>query len=66
MLTTYIGTYTIDIAKGLAETYMKNKLIVDTYGTFNWTLLILVIAFTVYCVYKSCTEELKIRFGRHE
>ena len=66
MLTTYVGTYTIDIAKGLAETYMKNKLIVDIYGTFNWTLFILVLAFIAYCICKASTEEIKVRFGRHE
>lgn len=66
MLTTYVGTYTIDIAKGLAETYMKNKFIADTYSTFNWTLFILVLVFIVYCICKTCTEEIKIRFGEHE
>lgn len=59
MLTNYIGTYTIDVAKGLAETYMRNKLIVDMQSNFNWTVFILVIAFVLYWFFKASIETSK-------
>ena len=59
MLTNYIGTYTIDVAKGLTETYLRNKLITDMQSNFNWTVFILVIAFVVYWFFKSCIEASK-------
>lgn len=59
MLTNYIGTYTIDVAKGLAETYMRNKLIVDMQSNLNWMVFILVIAFVLYWFFKASIEASK-------
>jgi len=59
MLTNYVGTYTINIMNELAQTYMRNKLIIDMQSNFNWTVFILVIAFVVYWFFKSCIEASK-------
>ena len=59
MLTNYIGTYTIDVAKGLAETYMRNKLIVDLQSNFNATVTIIVIALGLYWFFKASIETSK-------
>jgi len=59
MLTNYIGTYTIDVAKGLTETYMRNKLIVDMQFNFNWTVFIIVLAFGLYWFFKASIEASK-------
>ena len=65
MLTNYIGTYTIDVAKGLTETYMRNKLIIDMQSNFNWTVFILVIAFVLYWFFKASIEASKNDKGRY-
>lgn len=65
MLTNYVGTYTINIINELAQTYMRNKLIVDIQSNFNWTVFILVIAFVVYWFFKSCIEASKNDKGRY-
>lgn len=59
MLTNYVGTYTIDVAKGLTETYMRNKLIVDMQSNFNWTVFLVVLAFGLYWFFKASIETLK-------
>jgi len=59
MLTNYIGTYTIDVAKGLTEIYMRNKLIVDMQSNLNWTVFIIVIAFVLYWFFKASIETSK-------
>ena len=56
MLTNYIGTYTIDVAKGLAETYMRNKLIIAMQSNFNWTIFIIVLAFVLCWFFKAYIE----------
>lgn len=65
MLTNYIGTYTLDVAKGLAETYMRNKLIIDMQSNFNWTVFILVIAFVLYWFFKASIETEKNNKDRY-
>lgn len=62
MLTNYIGTYTIDVAKSLTETYMRNKLIVSFESTFIVILVLAVAAYLIYSVSKCCMEE--VRNGR--
>lgn len=47
MITNYIGTYTIDVAKGLAETYMRNQLISSFNSTF---ITIIIVVATLYCL----------------
>ena len=59
MLTNYIGTYTIDVAKGLTETYMRNKLIVDMQSNFNSTIFLIVLAFGLYWFFKAFIETSK-------
>lgn len=56
MLTNYVGTYTIDVAKGLAETYMRNKLIVDMQSTFNWTVFIISFVYVLHWFFKISIE----------
>ena len=63
MLTNYIGTYTIDVAKSLTETYMKNQLIVSFESTFITILVIVMIAYLIYSVSKCCMEDI-VRNGR--
>ena len=65
MLTNYIGTYTLDVAKGLADTYMRNKLIIDMQSNFNWTVFILVIAFVLYWFFKASIETEKNNKDRY-
>ena len=59
MLTTYVGTYTINIMNELAQTYMRNKLIVDMQSNFNWTVFIIVLAFVLYWFFKASIETSK-------
>ena len=59
MLTNYVGTYTIDVAKGLTEIYMRNKLIVDMQSNFNWTIFLIVLALGLYWFFKASIETLK-------
>lgn len=59
MLTNYVGTYTISIMNELAQTYMRNKLIVDMQSNLNWTVFIIVIAFVLYWFFKASIEESK-------
>lgn len=63
MLTNYIGTYTIDVAKSLTETYMRNKLIVSFESTFTTILVFAVVAYLIYSVSKCCMEDI-VRNGR--
>ena len=65
MLTNYVGTYMINIMNELAQTYMRNKLIVDIQSNLNWTVFIIVIAFVVYWFFKSCIEASKNDKGRY-
>ena len=59
MLTNYVGTYTINIMSELAQTYMRNKLIVDMQSNFNWTVFIIGIAFVLYWFIKASIEASK-------
>ena len=59
MLTNYIGTYTIDVAKGLTEIYMRNKLIVDMQSNFNFTIFLIVLAFVACRFFKASIETSK-------
>ena len=63
MLTNYIGTYTIDVAKSLTETYMRNQLIVSFESTFIGILVIAVVAYMIYSVAKCCMADIA-RNGR--
>lgn len=59
MLTNYIGTYTVDVVNGLAQTYMRNKLITDMYSNFNWTIFIIALAFVLCWFFKAYIESEK-------
>ena len=63
MLTNFIGTYTIDAAKSLVETHMRNQLIVSFESTFIAILVIAVVAYLIYSVSKCCMEDI-VRNGR--
>jgi hypothetical protein len=43
----------------LAQTYMRNKLIVDMQFHFNWTIFIIVLAFGLYWFFKASIEASK-------
>lgn len=59
MLTNYVGTYTINIMNELAQTYMRNKLIVDMQSNFNWTVFVIGLAFVFCWFFKASIEASK-------
>ena len=52
MITNYIGTYTVDIVKDLAETYMRNQLISSLAGPVLGSLAMIVIIYGTYAIAK--------------
>lgn len=64
MLTNYIGTYTIDVAKSLTETYMRNKLIGSFESTFITIFALALVAYLIYSVSKCCMEDI-VRNGHN-
>ena len=59
MVTDFIGTYTIDVMKSLAETYMRNSFILGLQNNFNLALLFLLVAFIALCFIKAVSAESK-------